>query len=865
MDNIKPLPWHAIESDEMLAHFHVIPSRGLDDEEALKQRLIFGSNVIEKKNQWRTLKMIFGQISSPLVIILLVSAFLTYFLLDDVKDTLIILFAVLINTVIGVVQEGRADRAFETLKSNIQKKSRVMRNGIVQEISSEDLVPGDILELEAGMGIEADARVIEARRFSTNEASLTGEWIAQEKDAAILAENTPIADQSNMVFSGTLCQSGMARAVVVRTGRDTEIGKIAVLIDIAKETETPFQRSLAKLSRLIGVIVFFVSVFFFVIGILRGESFETMFLTSVALAVSAVPEGLPIAVTVILALGMERILKKGGLLKRLKSAETLGSTHVILSDKTGTITEGVMEVSHVVPISNLEDDKDNVLRAAVFAAHVVVENPDDDLQAWKMHGDAVDQAIIKAGRGSGIMQSDFLKEYELTDDLPFDSEDRFAGVIYKKKKSEEYLLCVIGAPEVVLERCNFSEHEKDKAEALYKELVSNGARVIASASLSLHKKPEGKQIKDIFVSMNLEGFIGFSDPIRKDTKEALKLAQEAGIRAVIVTGDHKLTAMRVAHELEFDGDTSHVMEGSEFEKGGVDVEHIDIFARVLPHQKLLIAEAWQKKGMTVAMTGDGVNDAPALKHADIGIALGSGTEVAKEAADLVLMNNSFATILAAIEEGRTIVDNLRKVITFLFATSFTAVVLIGGAFVFGLPLPLLPAQILWMNIVGEGFFNFAFAFEKKESDAMRRRPGQAGKFFTREMIALIFAGGLVSDFILLGVFLFMQSQGVALDVIRTLMFIGLALNSFFFVFSLRSLRRPIWQIEFFSNFYLLFAVVASVGLLLPVLAIPVLRDLLHVVPLTWSQFFLMVGLGFLDLVLIEAIKYFFIVRGKTGE
>lgn len=861
MDVKKQLQWHAMTAQEVLKHFSVTADKGLDQHAVEERKRIFGPNSIEQVHVWKWWQTFVHQILNPLVIILLVAAALTFFILKDFNDAVIILLAVAINTVIGVIQERRADRAFEALAKTIRKRTRVMREGHVSEIDAVNLVPGDIMVLEAGMSIDADARLIRARRLGTNESMLTGEWNIQEKNSDVIEAQAPLADRANMVFAGTLCQSGEGLAVVVAVGAASQLGALASSLDTIEKPETPLQKTLARFSRFVGGIVFFVSVILFAAGIWRGESVQKMFLTTVALAVSAVPEGLPVAVTVILALGAERILKKGGLIKKLKSAEILGSVNIILTDKTGTLTEGRMEVSHVVPHSGKDDDKEKVLRVAVLTSNAIIENPDDDLAEWRIHGDPVDQALVKAGMSLGITKEHFHGFYELLDYYPFDSETRFSGVAYRQIKADNFAFFATGAPEVLLNMCAMTEAERTHLEALYRDIVGHGARVIACAER--HEKKMPLASKEYFTHMRFVGFIGFHDPLRSDAKDALQYAVRAGIRPVIVTGDHKLTAMRVAEQLHFDGQESHVAEGIDFENNHVDIEKIDIFARVLPHQKALIAGAWQQKGMVVAMTGDGVNDAPALKHADIGIALGSGTDVAKETADLVLIDDSFSTIVSAIEEGRTIVDNLRKVITFLCATSFTAVVLVGGAFVLGLPLPILPAQILWMNIVGEGFFNFAFAFEKKEEDVLLEPA--TNPFFTREMVALIFAGGLVSDIILFIVFERALASGLALDVAQSLMFIGLALNSFFFVFSLRSLRRPLWRINFFSNPYLLFAVLASMGLLVPAFFVPEMRNLLNIVPLNSSQVGIMIALGFVDLLLVEMIKLFFITRSRTSR
>lgn len=852
--------WHSKTAEETLRFFRVSHDRGLSEDHVQEQQAIFGKNIFEKKWRFRLLNLFLNQLSSPLVVILLIAASVTFFMLGDTPDTIIIGLAVFINTVMGVIQEGRASRAFDALRQSMQRTARVLRGGVLREIPSSELVPGDIIDLDAGMGIDADSRLIDANNFKTNEALLTGEWIAQEKNVVPLSLHTPVADRANMVYAGTLSESGRARAVVVAIGAETEIGKIAASLADVREVETPLQKHLSSISQFMGTLVLGVAIVLFLFGIARGESLETMFLIAVALAVSAVPEGLPVAVSVILALGMERILKKGGLVKNMKSAETLGSTSVILTDKTGTLTTGEMAVAHVLPTRENKEAKVALLTSAVLTSGAFIENPNDELSEWHIVGESTDRALLLAGVSGGIVREDYEAGHELIRFYPFDTERRLSAALFKTRNKNEYNFFVTGAPEIILGMSRLSAREKKRLEELYQYHTERGVRMIASACRRFTIKPE--KLDDACQKTDFLGFIGLHDPLREDVKYQLHLAEAAGMRPVIVTGDHRLTAERIAKELDFDGNPDRIADGEQFEKGGIDVEHIDIFARVLPHQKQLIAEAWQKKGAVVAMTGDGVNDAPALKRADIGIALGSGTEVAKEAADLVLIDNSFKTIVSAIEEGRVIVDNIRKVVTFLFATAFTEIILVAGAFALGLPLPILPAQILWMNLVGEGFFNFAFAFEKRESDVLAERPQKRRELFTREMKILIVAAGILSDILLLGTFVCLLGLGVQLEVVRTVMFYGLAVSAFFFVFSLRSLRRPLWKIDFFSNPYLLFAFGASLSLLLPTFFAEPLKALLHLTSVSLPLLGLVLILGIVDLALIECVKYFLIVRHK---
>ncbi|MEK7643310.1 MAG: HAD-IC family P-type ATPase [Patescibacteria group bacterium] len=836
--------WHALDTEAVAHAFETDPSRGLNKQEVAARQIKYGFNTIEKRRRSRLLDLFVSQLESSLVVTLIIAGIILWFL-GDRADAIMIAIVLAINTAVGMYQEGRASRAFDALRSRVEKVTHVLRDGEVREVSSREIVPGDIIELRIGMSIDADARLLDARQLAANESTLTGEWVAQIKSSQTLLPATALLERTNMVYAGTLCEAGTGRAIVVATGGATEFGKIAYLLIDEVEHPTPFQRTIASLSRFIGFLVLIGAVSIFFVGILKGFNPRDMFSLAVAIAISAVPEGLPIAVSVILAIGAERILKRGGLLKRLKSTETLGATTVILTDKTGTLTEGTMAVSHVIPARDSDVGRMALLEAGMLAADAFIENPNDELTAWRVRGDATSRAIVLAARQAGLSKEEFERQHELVDFMPFDNTTRIAIALYRT--DDQIRVFLSGAPEEVLDRSRLSKEERKKFEIEYQGLAEAGARVVACATIILKSSPKE------FHGLTYLGLIGFRDPVRGDVKASLEAARGAGVRVVVVTGDHALTARAVAHELGFP-EPIVIADGTAIENGTADLDRINIYARVLPHQKSLLAEAFEKQGEIVAMTGDGVNDAPALKRAHIGIALGSGTEVAKEVADLVLLDNSFSTIVAAIEEGRTILDNLRKVVTFLLATGFTEVVLIGGALVTGLPLPLLPAQILWINLVGEGFFNFAFAFEQKEHDVLKARPSSADNFFTSQMKALIFIGGLLSTALLFGIYAFLIQSGASVSQSRTLMFLGVAINSFFFVFSLRSLRRPIWQVHLFSNPYLLFAFAAGVLMLVPAFLFRPLAELLRVTTVTIPHIIIMIGVGFTSMIFVEAIK-----------
>ena len=884
------LKWHAIEFSSVLKALEADDRLGLSSLEHQKRLKEFGLNIFGKKERFRFWKLLWGQIKSPLVFILVFAGAVTIFL-EEFTDTIVIFASVIINTVVGMYQEGRASKAFEKLRSSVKKYAVVIRDGRQLEVESGTLVPGDIVIIEQGRQIPADLRLIEQRGLEINEAILTGEWLPVAKNIASVPEEKRITEQTDMAWMGTLVEEGWAKGVVVATGNNTELGEIAHMLQLEKEEETPFQRGVSYLARIIGYVIIAIVVGIFVLGIAQEraisfsngalsfdyEKINEMFLTAVAIAVSAIPEGLPVAVTVILAIGMSHIMVRGGLVKRLIKAETLGSTTVILTDKTGTLTKGEMELGGVFS-SALSDRSGNkfvldnsqeasvVLKTGMFTAGAFIENPEADPAKWVIRGRPTDKALLKAASRMGLSPKEFFDKEPRLDYLPFDSERRFAASLHKIDGGLNRIY-ITGAPEFLMEFSDLSDVDRKKYIEAYDLATTVGMRVVATGYKDigvneLPRKNAAKLISDIKFS----GLIGFHDPVRADVKNAITSAKDAGLRPIIITGDHANTARAVAREVGF-GDDPRVIVGEKIE--GLDEEDLleilksyDVFARVLPHQKLALVRALKAANEVVAMTGDGVNDAPALKQADIGIAVGSGTDVAKEASDLVLLEDSFSVIVAAIEEGRGILDNLRKVVTYLLSIGSSEVVLVSGALMLGYPLPILPVQILWNNIVQEGLMNFAFAFEPKEADIMKRGPRQNSpkNVLTSEMTAIIFGAGIFTSILLLATFLYLHGIGYPTDDLRTVLFAGLSFDAIFFTFSLKSLRKPLWRINIFSNKFLLVAFGTNIMLLTAALTVPFLQNLLGTVTPNFTDILIMLALGIINLIAIEAVKYYFIAR-----
>ncbi|MEW5907656.1 MAG: HAD-IC family P-type ATPase [Patescibacteria group bacterium] len=878
------IAWHSLDLKEIKKQLATDFSNGLSEKEAQKRQKHYGKNLFEKKKKFYYLKLLWKQIKSPLIFILIIAGLITL-ILKEYANTTVIFIAVFINTLMGIFQEGRSSRAFEKLQASQKKYATLVREGRKKIIESSELVPGDIIEIQMGNQVPADARIIESKRLEANEAVLTGEWLPVKKDnQKSLPEKTHITDRSNMLWMGSLVTEGWGRGVVADTGFNSQVGRIAEFISGEDTVVTPLQKNTKKLAKFLSFIVVLSLLVLIILGLWRGQNFFGIFLTAVALAVSAIPEGLPVAVTVVLAIGMQKIFSKNGLLKNLDSAETLGSTSLILTDKTGTLTKAEMNVEKIITLLSEENklkpkehkDRLAVLEMALLATEAFIENPQDNLGEWIIRGNPMGRAIFLASLESDIQPLVLQKEHKRIDFIPFDAGRRYAASLYKKNNQESYIF-VIGAPEVILQFCN-KIYKKEKEIALSEPILkllnkasleetSKGARILAvayrKADWDSFPREQEKKHKEIFSKMTLGGFIAFHDPLRENAKQYLQESKEASIRTVLVTGDHVETAKKIGEEVGILRKNGLVLTGDELEKmSDKELEEIigkvDIFARVLPQQKMRISNFWQQRGEIVAMTGDGVNDAPALKHADIGIALGSGTEVAKEASDLILLNDSFNTIVEAVKEGRRIMDNLRKIITYLLSTSFSEIVLVASSILVGAPLPILPAQILWVNIIEEGFMNFAFAFEQAEENILKRDPKKecSRAILTTRIKKMILIIVAITSLLLISVFFFLDYKNYPLEKVRTVMFGAMAIDAIFFSFSLKNLRKPVWKINIFSNIYLLFSLSVSIFLLLSVLFIPFLQKLLSVVSLSFLELMIIFIIGFLNLLTIETVKYF---------
>lgn len=886
--------WHSLKINKVSQKIKTSFSKGLDLEEVKIRRKKFGFNKLPPEAKLTSLQIFFQQFKNPLIYILLIAAIIS-FALQEFIDMTVILLAVIINTVIGFVQENKANKAITHLKKLVEYKVRIIREGIEHEIKVKELVPGDIVFLQAGNKIPADGRIVKLKDFQVNEASLTGESLPIDKIIEPLDKGLAVADRKNMVFMGTIVARGKATVVITETGSNTYLGETATLIKETTEDKTPLQLRLARFSKWVGITVGIICLLILGLGQLAGKSFFEMFIMAVAIAVSAIPEGLIVAVTVILAIGMQRILKKGSLTRSLIAAETLGSTTVICTDKTGTLTEGKMRVAEIFTGKELLEERKNILKKGanelnwqaikessshIFALSIglacnntVIENPEEDLARWSVLGDPTEKALLVAAYEAGLNKDNIEKKNPRLDEIPFDSDKKYMATLHQGEKHNWIYLK--GAPEKILERasCVQINGKKEKItpkkleilQKSYEELTSRGLRLLAVGYKEVSTKVDDITDEDL-EKIILVGFIGLKDPIRKEVKSTLKLTKRAGIRTIIVTGDHRLTAKAIANEAGLKVKAENIIDGPELEEMDDEtlakrIKKVNIFARVTPKHKIRIVDILQSQGEVVAMTGDGVNDAAAIKSADIGIAVGAGSDVTKETADLVLLDNNFKTIVDAVKQGRTIFDNIKKVIVYLMSDSFTEIILIGGSLLLGWPLPLLPAQILWVNLVADGFPTFALSFEKSEREVMYEKPHpKNAPLMDTEMKVLIFIVGVITDIILLGLFFYFLGTDYTIEHIRTFIFAATTIDSLFYIYACRSFRYTIWHRNPFSNKFLNFSVLFGFAILALSLYWKPLQGLLRIVPLDFHDWTFLIALGIIELLAIEITKWFFIAK-----
>ncbi|MCX7845475.1 MAG: calcium-translocating P-type ATPase, PMCA-type [Dictyoglomaceae bacterium] len=819
--------WSNLKIEEVIQKLETDSEKGLSDKEVKERQKIYGKNSLPEKPPATFLKLFINQFKEFLTIIL-ISATIVSLFLGEVKDAIAIFIIVLINAILGATQEFKAEKTLASLKALTNPVVKVIREGEIEEIPIENLVPGDIILLEEGEKIPADVRFIETNYLQVDESILTGESEAVRKDANFIGNGKlDLGEQYNMGFKGTYIISGKGKGVVVGIGEHTALGKIAKMLSEMKEEPTPLQRELEKLGKQISILILILVLMLLGIGIIQRREFIEMFMTSVSLAVAAIPEGLPTVITILLALGVQEMARRKAVVRRLSAVEALGATTVICTDKTGTLTENRMELVKIgLPEKVYERDDFSKFMSEIYEileSAILCSNVRKKEEVYL--GDPLEIALIRSGESLGIVDK-IMNNKEKVKEIPFDSQRKRVSVIYKNK--DGYLLFMKGAPEGIIKKSKYvkiynkdvelnEEIEKRLTERQI-ELAKEGLRVLGVAKRNMKDLNQENLEEDL----TFLGFIAFLDPLRDGVKEAVDLCSNAGIRPIIVTGDYIWTAKKIAKDLGMDIENGVSYQGEDLsdEKAfdSINWDKVSLFSRVLPEHKMEIVKKLKEKGEVVAMTGDGVNDAPALKMADIGVSMGQrGTEVAREASDLILLDDSFATIVKAVEEGRRIFDNIRKVTYYLFSCNLSEIIVVGLSILLRFPLPLTPIELLWINLITDGFPALALGIEPAEKDVMERKPRSINEgILTKEIWKKLLLDGTIMGIASLSLFYWgLTFNNITLA--RTLAFSGLVFTQLFQALSLSLRRRKDLIKDTFSNIHLILAITLSFSLQLLIL------------------------------------------------
>jgi len=853
-------PFWSMDTKEVLGALTTNIS-GLNDKEAAARIKIFGQNVIKEYPKSSKIKIVLRQFQSLLIIILVIAGAVTVFLGEWV-ETGVIFAAVIVNAIFGFWQENKSETVLELLKTYVRVRARARRNSQEHGIDASGLVPGDIIRVTQGDRVPADARLLFINNLEIDESILTGESLPAEKDISPLPPATTLSDRKSMIFSGTLAIQGFADAVVTATGSETEFGKIARLVAEKDRKITPLEHSVWRFAAYAGTTLLIFTFLLFGLGLYFGKDIYDMFIISVAVAVSAVPEGLPIALTVIMAIGVQRLATRNGIVRRLLAVETLGSTSVILTDKTGTLTQAKMELTSITPYQEGDnaENKNNLLNYALVNTDVVIENPSDAPEKWLMSGRALEVSLVRGAASNGVLLTKVLEQTKIIDRLPFSSEHKYSASIFKTDSGIH--LAIFGAPEIILRFTVLTQKEQEKVVVEIEKRAFAGERVLGVASLLISESHENILRQKNFSNLNFDGLITFRDPLRPHVSQAIKEIAAAGVKTIIVTGDHRGTAEAVARELGLVDGKGAVLTGDDLmyltkEELEARSREATLYARVTPEQKVMIAKLYQGRGEVVAVTGDGINDAPALHAADIGVAVGSGTDVAKSAADLVILDDNFETIVAAIKEGRRILRNIRKVIIYLLSNSFDELFLIGGALILGVAIPINALQILFVNLITDSFPSLAFAFEDGIDDTGNHPQKLRKNLFDSEMKFFILIIGILSSTFLLILYLFLLKIGFAEELTRTFIFASFASYTLFLTFSLRSLGKSILSYNPFSNKPLTIGIGIGLSLVAAAIYFPWLQQILNTSPLPPVWLLGVVGVGLLNISAVEFGKWLF--------
>ena len=925
--------WFNKETSEIEQELKTNLKQGLTKEEVEEKRNKYGYNELKAKKKKSLFVKFLEQFKDFMIIVLIIAAIVSgivgYMKGEGITDSLIILIVVIVNAIIGVVQENKAEKSLEALQKLSSHVAKVVRNGKVEVVASRELVPGDIVVLDTGDYVPADLRIIEGVNLKSQESSLTGESVPVDKNAEVIAdEKVGIGDRTNMLFSSSLITYGRGKGIVVETGMNTEVGKIATIINDTEGTATPLQIKLNKLGKTLGIAALAICILIFVIGIAYGKDIIDMFMTAVSLAVAAIPEGLAAVSTIVLAIGVQRMVKKNAIIKKLPAVETLGSATVICSDKTGTLTQNKMTVQKVFADGNLSNVEDittinNSLEKLMYTSTLCNDTKIGENN--NLTGDPTETALIDLGFKIKFDIENTLK-LQRVKEFPFDSDRKLMTTV--NKVGDKYIAYTKGGIDELLAKCtkyeingeikdNLNEY-KETIEKYNIEMAKDALRVLAMAYKELDHEPTDEEMKHVENDLIFVGMVGMIDPPREEVKLAVEKCKTAGIKTVMITGDHKITAVAIAKSLGILENENEAITGSELEEMSDEdltrnIRQYSVYARVSPEHKVRIVKAWQANGEIVAMTGDGVNDAPALKTADIGCAMGIvGTDVSKEAADVILTDDNFATIVSSVEEGRRIYDNILKAIQFLLSsnvgeivTLFIAILItpwLGSTFGIDINLieVLLPIHILWINLVTDSLPALALAVDPAEDDVRNRKPKKQKGIFTKGMTWRVIYQGFMIGLLTLAAFVIglatpddklpemvridnaiysvdeidnleevlengaeiVEKQEVKVEIGQTMAFVTLAFSELVHVFNIRNNKKSIFKTHPFNNKVLLGAIAISAALMLIILFVPALRHIFSIPILPMNNVLEIVGLVLLPLVIVEIFKLFKINTSK---
>ena len=904
--------WFHKSVKEVIKTLNTDEEKGLSQEEVSKRYEKYGKNELKAKPKKSLFVKFLEQFKDFMIIVLIIAAIVSGIVGihegEGIADTIIILIVVVVNAIIGVAQESKAEKSLEALQKLSSHVAKVIRDGKLVVVQSAELVPGDIVVLDTGDYIPADLRIIEAVNLKSQESALTGESVPVEKISdAIEDENIGLGDRKNMLFSSSLVTYGRGKGIVVETGMKTEVGKIAEMINETKDEATPLQVKLNNLGKTLGIVALSICAVIFVVGLLYGKSPLNMFMTAVSLAVAAIPEGLAAVSTIVLAIGVQRMVKRNAIVKKLPAVETLGSASVICSDKTGTLTQNKMTVQKVFAngeLINLEDIKDfNEELRQLFQAQMLC-NDTKVAEDGTLSGDPTETALVDMGNRANFN----LEKYPRIAEIPFDSDRKLMTTVHKLEGENKFIVYTKGGVDELLKCCTTyaknGEIESDlnnykqRIQECNKTMAEGALRILAAGYKIINHTISDEDMKKLESGLTFVGMVGMIDPPREEAKEAVKKCITAGIKTVMITGDHKLTAIAIAKELGILQNESEAVTGNELENMTDEelkqkVRNISVYARVSPEHKVRIVKAWQANGEIVAMTGDGVNDAPALKKAEIGCAMGIvGTDVAKEAADVILTDDNFATVVSAVEEGRRIYNNILKAITFLLSSNIGEIVVLFLALLltpvfasaFGIPHELinelevlLPVQILWVNLVTDSLPALALAYDPADKGIMKKKPMKNTKgIFTKGMTWRIIYQGIMIGLLTLSAFIIglatttepMQGLSLAetkIEVGQTMAFITLALSELVHVFNIRNSKESIFKSNPFNNRILLLAILVSAALMFIVLLVPSLTSIFGIVRLPLHNIEETALLVIAPLVIVEIFKLLKINGTKNEE